>query len=115
MFHQVAANGDKIHPSASPSAGIIVGGTSSGGNIANAVVYLNHDQTSPVRVTGQLLSVAPLIPAPVVPDKYRQDYTSIEQNKAFSIPPPEMIQRFLCKFLFIISMHCLTTSFGRHN
>ncbi|CEJ60598.1 hypothetical protein PMG11_09167 [Penicillium brasilianum] len=94
----VAANRHKIHPSASLSAGIIVGGTSSGGNIANAVVYLNRNQASPVKVTGQFLSVAPLIPAPVVPDKYRQDYTSAEQSKAFSIPPPELTQLFLSAY-----------------
>lgn len=107
MFYQVAANGHEIHPSASPSAGIIVGGTSSGGNIANAVVYLNRDQTSPVKVTGQFLSVPPLIPAPVVPDKYRQDYTSVEQNNAFSIPPPELIQVFLCKYLLMTTPYSL--------
>jgi alpha/beta hydrolase fold. len=96
----VAANAHTIHLSASPNAGLIVGGTSSGGNIANAVVYLNRDQERPVNVTGQFLCVAPLLPAPVIPAKYRPDHISAEENKDLSIPPPDLVQLFLCKYLF---------------
>lgn len=96
----MAANANSIYPYASPRAGLIVGGTSSGGNIANAVVYLNRDQEHPVQVTGQFLSVAPLIPAPVVPEKYRSDYVSLEENKDISIPSPDLVQLFLCKSSF---------------
>jgi acetyl esterase/lipase len=74
-----------------------VGGTSSGGNIANAVIYLNRDQEHPVRVTGQFLSVAPLLPAPVVPAEYRLEYVSHEENKDISLPSSDLEQLFLCK------------------
>ncbi|KAJ5389284.1 uncharacterized protein N7496_000352 [Penicillium cataractarum] len=94
----VAANAHTIHSSASPSAGLIVGGTSSGGNIASAVVYLNRDQDFPVNVTGQFLSVAPLLPAPVVPEEYRQEHLSVEQNKEISIPSSDLVQLFLSAY-----------------
>ncbi|KAL4742465.1 Alpha/Beta hydrolase protein [Aspergillus similis] len=94
----VAANAQRIHPSASPSTGLIIGGTSSGGNIANAVIYLNRDQENPIAVSGQFLSVAPLLPHPVVPAKYRQAYTSAEENRAFAIPPPELVELFVSAY-----------------
>lgn len=109
----MTANAQLIHPSASTSAGVIVGGTSSGGNIANAVVYLNRDQEHPVKVTGQFLSVPPLLPDPVVPAKYRPEYLSAEQNRALSIPPPELVTVFLgeCRTLTSLPMQaCIAHS-----
>ncbi|KAL2669771.1 hypothetical protein Neosp_015216 [[Neocosmospora] mangrovei] len=94
-LHWIAKNASQVHPLASPSAGIIVGGTSAGGNIANSVVYINRDQGSPAPVTGQFLSVAPLVPSPLVPDKYKDDHISPEQNKAVSIPSPELAKLFM--------------------
>ncbi|KAL2782396.1 Alpha/Beta hydrolase protein [Aspergillus keveii] len=91
----VAANARVVHPLASPSAGLIVGGTSSGGNVANAVVYLNRDQEYPVKVTGQFLSVPPLLPPPVVPEKYRPDYISFGSNKQYSIPSGDIVSLFM--------------------
>ncbi|VUC31297.1 unnamed protein product [Clonostachys rosea] len=91
----IAKNASIIRPNASASAGLIVNGTSAGGNIANAVVYLNREQEVPVRITGQLLSVAPLIPLPFIPDKYKDEYVSHVQNKAVTIPPPELSRLFL--------------------
>ncbi|KAB8216983.1 Alpha/Beta hydrolase protein [Aspergillus novoparasiticus] len=80
-LHWVANNPSQVHPSASLQAGLIVAGTSAGGSIANAVVYLNRDLGSPVKVTGQLLSVAPLLPISMVPERYKDDYVSHEQNR----------------------------------
>ncbi|KAL2844853.1 Alpha/Beta hydrolase protein [Aspergillus pseudodeflectus] len=94
----VAANVRLIHPSALIPAGLIIGGTSSGGNIANAVLYLNRDQENVVPVTGQFLSIAPLLPSPVVPEKYRKAYRSAEENRAYAIPPPEMVHSFLAAY-----------------
>lgn len=92
---KIAENPKEIHPRASPSAGIIIAGTSAGGSIANAVVYLNRDQQAPARVTGQFLSVPPLLPASEVPPKYRDDYVSHEQNKEITIPPPDLAGLFI--------------------
>ncbi|EMR86014.1 putative lipase 2 protein [Botrytis cinerea BcDW1] len=90
----VAANAHKIHKSASPSKGLIVGGTSAGGNIANAVVHLNREQSSISPVTGQFLSVPPLLPAHLVPKKYKDDFISNEQNKDTMFPPPKLLEIF---------------------
>ncbi|EXA29197.1 hypothetical protein FOVG_19259, partial [Fusarium oxysporum f. sp. pisi HDV247] len=75
-----------------------VGGVSAGATIANAVVYLNRDLGSPVKVTGQFLSVAPLIPSPLVPEKYKGDYVGHEQNKNVTIPPAELTRLFLAAY-----------------
>ncbi|KAI8712960.1 Abhydrolase-3 domain-containing protein [Fusarium sp. LHS14.1] len=97
-LHWIANNPSRVHPSASPSAGLIVSGTSAGASIANAVVYLNRDLGSPVKVTGQLLSVAPLLPPPVVPERYQGDYISHKQNRAVTIPPEELAQAFIAAY-----------------
>ncbi|EEU33366.1 uncharacterized protein NECHADRAFT_74384 [Fusarium vanettenii 77-13-4] len=97
-LHWIANNPSRVHPSASPSAGLIVSGTSAGGSIANAVVYLNRDLGSPVKVTGQLLSVAPLLPPPVVPKRYQDDYVSHEQNRDVAIPSEELARSFIAAY-----------------
>ncbi|KAH6951298.1 Alpha/Beta hydrolase protein [Fusarium avenaceum] len=91
----IIKNSNAVHPSASVSRGLIVGGTSAGANIANAVVYLNRNQENPVQITGQFLSVPPLLPLPVVPDRYRKDYLSFEENQWVAIPPPDLAQAFI--------------------
>ncbi|KAF9763320.1 hypothetical protein IL306_003163, partial [Fusarium sp. DS 682] len=93
----IAQNPSQIHPSASPSAGIIVGGSSAGATIANGVVYLNRDLGSPAKVAGQFLSVGPLLPPPFVPEKYKDDYFSHEQNKDVTIPPEDVAKAFVGK------------------
>ncbi|KAM6508347.1 hypothetical protein FALCPG4_018220 [Fusarium falciforme] len=97
-LHLIANNPSRVHPSASPSAGLIVGGTSAGGSIANAVVYLNRDLGSPVKVTGQLLSVAPVLPPPAVPERYQDEYVSHEQNRDVAIPPEALTRSFLAAY-----------------
>ncbi|KAF5576633.1 sterigmatocystin biosynthesis lipase esterase STCI [Fusarium pseudocircinatum] len=94
----IAQNPTQVHPSASPSAGLIIGGTSAGANIANGVVYLNRDLGSPAKVTGQFLGVGPLLPPPCVPEKYKDDYVSHEQNKDVTIPPEELARAFVAAY-----------------
>ncbi|KAF5243295.1 hypothetical protein FANTH_8244 [Fusarium anthophilum] len=91
----ITRNTNAVHPSASVSRGLIIGGTSAGGNIANAVVYLNRDQDDSVQVTGQFLSVPPLLPLPVVPEKYREYYLSFEQNHSITVLPPDLVGKFM--------------------
>ncbi|KAH6952539.1 Alpha/Beta hydrolase protein [Ilyonectria sp. MPI-CAGE-AT-0026] len=97
-LYWIAENPSQVHPSASPSAGLVIGGASAGASIANAVVYLNRDLGSPIKVTGQFLSVAPLIPPPLVPEKYKDDYVSHEQNKNVTIPSEELTQLLLAAY-----------------
>ncbi|KAF4339927.1 sterigmatocystin biosynthesis lipase esterase STCI [Fusarium beomiforme] len=94
----IARNPTQIHSSASPAAGIIIGGCSAGANIANAVVYLNRDLGSPAKVTGQFLSIGPLLPPPCVPEKYKDDYVSHEQNKDVAIPPEDVAKKFVAAY-----------------
>ncbi|OJJ54869.1 hypothetical protein ASPSYDRAFT_81743 [Aspergillus sydowii CBS 593.65] len=94
----ISNNPSRIHPHASPSAGLIIGGTSAGGTIANAVVYLNRDLGSPVKVTGQLLSASPLLPQPMVPARYRDDSVSHAHNAKVAIPAAEVAQLFLAAY-----------------
>ncbi|EWY81581.1 hypothetical protein FOYG_15809 [Fusarium oxysporum NRRL 32931] len=97
-LHWIAHNPTQVHPSASPSAGIIIGGTSAGANIANGVVYLNRDLGSPAKVTGQFLGVGPLLPPPFVPEKYKDDCVSHQQNKDVTIPPEELARAFTAAY-----------------
>ncbi|KAH7234706.1 Alpha/Beta hydrolase protein [Fusarium redolens] len=94
----IAQNPTQVHPSASPSSGLIVGGTSAGANIANGVVYQNRDLGSPAKVAGQFLSVGPLLPPPFVPKTYKDDYISHEQNKHVTIPPEEVARLFVAAY-----------------
>jgi hypothetical protein len=58
-------------------------------------------------VTGQFLSVPVLFAPDNVPEKYKEDYLSAEQNKASAIPPPALASKFmgesdrLCRRLLI--------------
>ncbi|KAF5228558.1 hypothetical protein FANTH_14472 [Fusarium anthophilum] len=91
----ITRNTNEVYPSASVSRGLIIGGTSAGANIANAVVYLNRDQDDSVQVTGQFLSVPPLLPLPVVPEKYKEYYLSFEQNHSITVLPPDLVGKFM--------------------
>ncbi|KAB8201196.1 Alpha/Beta hydrolase protein [Aspergillus parasiticus] len=63
-------------------------------SIANAVVYLNRDLDSPIKVTGQLLSIASLLPISMVPERYKDNYMSHEQNH--NIAPNPTSPLFAC-------------------
>lgn len=89
---------------AAPSARLIVGGISSGGNIANALIYMNRDSGSPIPVAGQFLSVSNIIPPPVVPTKYKKHYQSIDSNQQYAIPPKELVGTFLCMSILCMKM-----------
>lgn len=60
-------------------------------------MYLNRDLGSPAKVTGQFLGVGPLLPPSFVPEKYKDDYVSHEQNKHVTIPPEELARAFVGK------------------
>jgi acetyl esterase/lipase len=74
----VAANASAL--SADPTLGFIVGGTSAGGNITAVITHLARDCNLQPPLTGQYLSVPALLPADVVPEKYRPEYLSLTSN-----------------------------------
>lgn len=65
---------------ATPTKGLIVGGSSAGGNIAAVLALLSRDEGLQPPITGQYLSVPALLPSENVPDHLRHLYTSRTDN-----------------------------------
>lgn len=64
-----------------PVQGFIIGGTSAGANMADAVAHLCRDEKLLPTLTGELLLIPELLGEEVVPEKWRPMYLSWEQNK----------------------------------
>lgn len=79
---------------ADPSLGFVVGGTSAGGNLTAVLSHLARDEQLSPPLTGQYLSIPALLPAAVVPDKYKEFYLSYEQNKNAPVLPQAAIDMF---------------------
>jgi acetyl esterase/lipase len=60
--------------------GFLVGGTSAGGNFSAVVAHLAKDAELDPPLTGQYLSIPAVLPAEVVPEKYKAKYLSDKQN-----------------------------------
>jgi acetyl esterase/lipase len=65
---------------ATPQKGLIVGGSSAGGNIAAVLALLSRDENLQPPITGQYLSVPALLPSTDVPEYLRHLYTSRTDN-----------------------------------
>jgi len=76
---QAAANASKLK--ADPSKGFIIGGTSAGGNMAAACALLARDEKLSPPLTGLCLLIPALMDYRVIPEKYKDDIKSYEQNK----------------------------------
>jgi acetyl esterase/lipase len=63
------------------SKGFIVAGVSAGANMAVTVAHLARDEKMSPALTGCWLSIPSLLAPMVVPDRYKKDYLSREQNK----------------------------------
>lgn len=74
-----AANASKF--GADPSKGFIVGGTSAGGNITAIVTLLARDDKLSPPLTGSLLMIPAVCTPTALPDNFRKDHYSWEQNK----------------------------------
>jgi len=75
-------------------AGFLVGGTSSGANFADVVVHLAHDAGLAPRVTGQFLICGAFMDPGRVPERYRDRYLSMEQNKEAPVVNYKFMQAF---------------------
>lgn len=64
---------------ADPSKGFIVGGESSGGNIAIVLTHLARNNNLSPPLTGQFLGLPSCLPPDTVPEKYKPFYHSWEQ------------------------------------
>jgi acetyl esterase/lipase len=76
---QCAANASKL--GANPDQGFIVGGTSAGGNISAVISHLARDEKLSPPLTGIWLHIPMVVHPDAVPEKYKADYGSYEQNK----------------------------------
>ncbi|KAH7113286.1 Alpha/Beta hydrolase protein [Dendryphion nanum] len=65
---------------ASPTRGLIVGGSSAGGNIAAVLALIARDENFQPPITGQYLCVPALLPPENVPQKYTHLYESRTQS-----------------------------------
>jgi acetyl esterase/lipase len=66
---------------ADPTKGFIIGGTSAGGNITAVVSLLARDDKLSPPITGTLLMIPFYVADTHVPDSWKADYQSWEQNK----------------------------------
>jgi acetyl esterase/lipase len=80
---QVAEHASQL--GADPSKGFIVGGTSAGGNIATTISHLARDEKLSPPLTGAHLMIPTVCNIDVLPEKYRKDQHSWEQNKNAAI------------------------------
>ena len=65
---------------ATPSAGVVVGGGSAGGNIAAVLACLAREEKLDPPITGQYLCVPALLPEGNVPEKYKDEYKSRSES-----------------------------------
>jgi len=74
-----AANTKKL--GADPSKGFVIGGTSAGGNIAAALALLARDEKLDPPLTGVSLLIPALTGLDAIPEQYKDEILSYEQNK----------------------------------
>ncbi|CAI6341066.1 unnamed protein product [Periconia digitata] len=67
---------------ATPSQGLVVGGSSAGGNIAAVLALLSRDSNFSPPITGQFLSVPVVLPSQNVPSHFSHLYTSRFDNNS---------------------------------
>ncbi|KAF2809188.1 uncharacterized protein BDZ99DRAFT_571982 [Mytilinidion resinicola] len=91
-FKWAATNASEL--GADPAAGFLVAGVSAGGNMASVVAHLARNEGVVPRLTGQYLSVPALIPADKVPEEYKEEYLSREQNRDSPLLPRTMVEMF---------------------
>jgi acetyl esterase/lipase len=65
-----------FHSAADPSLGIVVGGSSAGGNLSAVLAHLSRQNRLQPPVTGQWLGVPFITPTELVPAKYKQFFSS---------------------------------------
>jgi acetyl esterase/lipase len=77
-----------------PAKGFVIGGISAGGNLAVVISHLYRDEKMSPSLTGIYLSVPILVSPEAVPDKFKHQYLSREQNKNAPILNKEVVTLF---------------------
>ena len=77
----VAANPGMFHDLADPNLGLVVGGSSVGGNISAVLAHRAREDGLSPPVKGQWLSCPFLVMTDSVPEKYKGEYLSVHESK----------------------------------
>ncbi|MCJ1476708.1 hypothetical protein MMC13_005376 [Lambiella insularis] len=93
----LAANAEATY-GANLDRGFVVGGASSGGNLAAVVTQLAKDRGLCPPLTGQYLSIPLIMWEETVPSKYRSIYHSLEQNAEAPIHPTSSLKAVLARY-----------------
>ncbi len=80
VLQTVCRNPGTFHDRADPTKGIVLGGSSAGGNYAAVLAHKAREEKLDPPVTGQWLSVACLLGEDLCPEKYRSEFVSMTQN-----------------------------------
>lgn len=98
-----------------PKKGFLVGGVSAGGNFVAVVSHLYRDEGISPPLTGLFLSIPTIMEPEVVPEKYRHEYLSREQNKDAPILDEEAMSLFMSKSQSDIVLQILISSSSSTN
>ena len=85
---------------ADPLKGFVIGGTSAGGVIANVLSHLARDEKLSPPLTAVWLNVPAVVSQSVLPEKYREEHTSYQQNANAPILDVKALENFFSMCLF---------------
>jgi acetyl esterase/lipase len=80
ILEKLSSSPSTFHPQADPSKGIIVGGSSAGGNLAAVLCHHSRQNKLSPPVTGQWLSVPIIVQDETLPEKYKDMWHSRESH-----------------------------------
>ena len=80
VLKAVATKPEMFSDLAGPELGLVLGGSSAGGNVAAVLAHRAREDRLVSSVTGQWLSCAFLTTETMVPEKYREKYISRDEN-----------------------------------
>ena len=78
VLQKVASEPGLFSRYAKPEMGLVLGGSSAGGNISALLAHRSREEGLTPAVTGQWLSVAYLVPRSMCPDRYRDIFGSMD-------------------------------------
>jgi acetyl esterase/lipase len=98
-----------------PTKGFVCSGVSAGANFAAAVSHLYRDEKITPLLTGLYLSIPATLEPDMVPEKYKTQYLSHEQNKDAPILNRGVLELFQSKqplAFAVLLKHAPQTSMG---
>ncbi|KAK5170911.1 uncharacterized protein LTR77_004055 [Saxophila tyrrhenica] len=84
---------------ADPSKGFVIGGTSAGGNITAVISLMARDEKLSPPITGTLLMIPFYVSHQYIPESWKPDYNSWEQNRNAPILSQKACNLFIDNYL----------------